>query len=225
MTQTLPHLLKPDIQPATRVRLVAPDSPLRESLGVLLVAVLVVTLMAWRFMSLPEKRGDERLQSYQRSAQSLESQEQTVYRSLLSSVPDIIDLMDRLGQWPEAALLEEEEVPPFAAGYLPPRLDGLVWVGYDGGTWVDYLGHAADGSTEVSYILRLIDLHGGYHPHPHPGIDYDPELAVAVQVWRYPAAQRPYPGERLPEAGWIWLVEGSGLVLQTVGPQQAGVER
>jgi len=92
--------------------------------------------------------------------------------------------------------------------------DKLQWVSYDGGSWVDYLGTDPTGDNRVSYILRLIDLHGSYHPHPHPGIDYDPELTVAVQVWIYYEGGRFYPGERLTEAGWIWLLSPSDPILR-----------
>jgi hypothetical protein len=32
-------------------------------------------------------------------------------------------------------------------------------------------------------------------------------------VWFFPEAQRAYPGERLPEAGWFWIVHPDDPVL------------
>ena len=69
----------------------------------------------------------------------------------------------------------------------------------------------------------MIDLHAGYHPHPHPGVDYDPEMLVAVLVWYFPEAGRPYPGERLPESGWLWLLRPDDPLLfeQPQSPKDA----
>ncbi|MCZ7585984.1 MAG: hypothetical protein M5R36_23150 [Deltaproteobacteria bacterium] len=94
-------------------------------------------------------------------------------------------------------------MPPFDQELLPGGLRGFVWKENDGGSWVDY---AATRDDSTSFILRVIDLHEKYHPHPHPGIDYDPRMRLAVQVWIYEEPNRAYPGERLPEAGWIWVV-------------------
>jgi hypothetical protein len=193
---------------------VKPHSPWPESFAVLVAAIVIISLMTLRFGLTPGDNNQQVLKSYQALMQSLPRQDQLVYRTLLAGVPDVVDMLDELGQWPEATLLEEAEVPPFAPGYLPPPLNQLIWVSYDGGTWVDYLGHDVSGQSNVSYILRLIDLHGGYHPHPHPGVDYDPNQTLAIQVWRFPQAQRPYPGERLPEAGWLWLIDENDRFLQ-----------
>jgi hypothetical protein len=193
---------------------VRPFTRRRETLVVSAAMLAVVCLMILRFTLIPGKSSGLVLKSYQQLSQKLEPPDQLIYRSLLSSVTDVLDLADDLGQWPEAGLLEEAGVPPFAAGFLPAPVDRLIWVGYDGGTWVDYLGHDLSGRLQASYILRLIDLHGGYHPHPHPGVDYDPNQAIAVQIWRFDKGQRAYPGERLPEAGWIWLIDENDPLLR-----------
>lgn len=150
------------------------------------------------------------LQPYQRLDQVLAKTPHTLYRLLLSSVPDVLLLREEEGIWPEAELLAESLVPPYAAGLVPRELRSYLWVGYDGGSWVDYLGQDQEGQGPT-FILRLVDLHAGYHPHPHPGVDYDPELLVASQVWYVPVARRPYPGERLPEAGWLWVLSPDNL--------------
>jgi hypothetical protein len=180
--------------------------------------------MVLRFNSIPRNKNEVVLKNYQELFQSLDTLDQAVYRSLSASVADIVDMTGQIGQWPESILLEDAHVPPLAKGYLPAPADDLIWISYDGGTWVDYLGHDSSGRMSVSYILRLIDLHGSYHPHPHPGVDYDPNQAVAVQVWRYPVAQRPYPEERLPEAGWRWIVQEDDPLWRSGSSQKTGIE-
>lgn len=36
---------------------------------------------------------------------------------------------------------------------------------------------------------------------------------MAAQVWLFPDGGVTYPGERLPEAGWVWLVQAGDPVL------------
>jgi hypothetical protein len=221
VSEAIFYMTSSSAQAVGRLQQVRPQTQWRESLAVLLAIVVIITLMALRFLLLPSDKTEITLKSYQQLIHTLELQDQVVYRSLFSSVAEVVHMADQLGQWPEATLLEEAEIPPFALGYLPAPVDDFIWIGYDGGTWVDYLGHDRSGRSTVSYILRLIDLHGGYHPHPHPGVDYDPELTVAIQIWRYAETQRPYPGERLPEAGWTWIIEENNLLQAVSG--EAGV--
>ena len=202
-----------------------PHSGRAESFWVGVLAVLILGAMALRFASLASQPQAVPLKPYQRLDAELSAAQHLVYRSLLSSTSDVEDLRALEGQWPEAALLEEEGIAPFADDSMPAPVDGLQWVSYDGGTWVDYLGTDTEGNNRVSYILRLIDLHGGYHPHPHPGIDYDPELTLAAQVWVYDEGGRFYPGERLPEAGWIWLLSRFDPILGEQSPGSAPSDR
>lgn len=203
------------VYPAPRTRLVKPHSGRNEALSVVVLMSLIVALMALRFSLLVSPERVVHLKPYQLLDSELKLNQNLVYRSMLSSLADIDDVRNDEGQWPEAVLLEEEGILPFASKLLPAPADQLKWVSYDGGTWVDYLGTDISGKNRISYILRLIDLHGNYHPHPHPGVDYDPDLSIAAQVWIYTQPGRPYPGERLPEAGWLWVL----------GPAEPGAGR
>jgi hypothetical protein len=225
MRDTVALFLPPKPAPraaAGEIRLVRPSSGLSESLWVGALALLIIGAMALRFLAVASREPTIQLQAYQRLDTGLSPTEHLVYRTLLASVTDLVDLRAREGQWPEAVLLEEEGISPFADELMPAPADALQWVSYDGGSWVDYLGTDTTGANRVSYILRLIDLHGSYHPHPHPGIDYDPELAVAAQIWIYDEGGRFYPGERLPEAGWTWLLSPADPILSERPSATAG---
>ncbi|MEL6185036.1 MAG: hypothetical protein AAFU79_10465 [Myxococcota bacterium] len=192
------------------VFMVPPRSGRREALVFAGLISAVVAVVGVRVGTLALIGSDLSLQPYQRLDDVLARKPHTLYRLLLSSVPEVILLREDEGIWPEAELLAESFVPPYAAALVPSELRSYVWVGYDGGSWVDYLGQDQTGEGPT-FILRLVDLHAGYHPHPHPGVDYDPELVVASQVWYAPTPRRPYPGERLPEAGWLWVLSPGNL--------------
>ena len=196
--QTLSHSIKELIVP--------PLDAKRETVGVLLAIELIVLLMAFRFFMISGSEAPQYIRPYQRLDTMLIGTQRTLYQTLLSSVSEIEFLRDRKGQWPDKVLLEMEDVPPFAAAFLPKKLQDYSWVGYNGETWIDYLGNNPKDPQAHAFILRVIDLHADYHPHPHPGLDYDPNQKVAVQVWIYPESTQPYPGERLTEADWWWVM-------------------
>ena len=204
-------------QPSThsiKERIVSPLNATRETMGVLLTIELIVLLMALRFFLISGSEAPQYMRSYQRPDTILSGTQRTLYQTLLSSVSEIEFLRDREGQWPKEELLEVEDIPPFAGAFLPKELQDYTWFGYDGETWVDYIGNNPEDPKAHSFILRVIDLHADYHPHPHPGLDYDPNQKVAVQVWIYPESTRHYPGERLPEANWWWVVSPDDPLLK-----------
>ena len=135
--------------------MVPPHSGREESFWVGVLAVLILGAMALRFASLVSQPQAVPLKPYQRLDAELSAAQHLVYRSLLSSTSDVEDLRALEGQWPEAALLEEEGITPFAADSMPIPADGLQWVSYDGGTWVDYLGTDTNGGNRISYIIRI----------------------------------------------------------------------
>ncbi len=197
-----------------KVVIVEPLASRRETFYVLVALAVILLLMFVRFSFMGDEEAAQFIRTYQRLDNILTMPQRTVYQSLLTAVDEVVVLRDEEGQWPEAELLEMENLPPFDNTFLPAGLKGYIWTGHDGSSWVDYLGQDPDDKGGVSFILRLIDLHAEYHPHPHPGIDYDPNQKVAVQVWMFPEPARPYPGERLPEAGWWWVVGPNDPSLQ-----------
>lgn len=195
--------------------LVAPLNARRETFWLLLIIVVIALAMSVRFFMFVGKSEEKYLRSYQRLDNVLKTNDQRIiYQSLLSCVREVIIIRDNEGIWPEAELLQMEQVPPFDIQFLPKSVKDFIWSSQDGGSWVDYVGQNVTGKVPVTFLLRLIDLHAEYHPHPHPGIDYDPTRQVAVQIWIYPEANRPYPGERLPEAGWFWVVRPDDWTLK-----------
>ena len=195
--------------------LVAPMDARRETVWLLLAIGVIVLFMFLRFFMFAGKSEEKYLRSYQRLDNILTTNDQRIiYQSLLSCVREVEIIRDQEGVWPEAELLQMEQIPPFDIQFLPKSLKDYTWSSYDGGSWVDYVGQNQIGNASVTFLLRLIDLHAEYHPHPHPGIDYDPTMQVAVQVWIYPESNRPYPGERLPEAGWFWVVRPNDRTLK-----------
>ena len=187
-------------------RIVAPLDAKRETIGVLVAVELIVILMIVRFVMVSGGDHLQYLFPYQRLDTILTGTQRSLYQTLLSSVSEVEYLRDQQGQWPGVEQLQTEDVPPFAPAFLPSALQDYNWSSYDGGTWVDYLGHNPVDSEAHSFILRVIDLHADYHPHPHPGRDYDPNQKLAVQLWVYPEPARSYPGEYLTEAGWWWVM-------------------
>lgn len=194
---------------------VAPLDARREAIALLAVIAVIVLLMALRFSLVNSTNVKQRLRPYQRFDTVLEGQQPVLYRSLLSVVEEVVDLRDQEGEWPDVAFLEREHVPPFDKSFLPVALKTYVWSRHGHGSWVDYFGQnprredeSSSAHERVSFLLRIIDLHTDSHPHPHPGTDYDPNMRFAVQVWLYPD-KRNYPGERLVEFGWKWIVGSS----------------
>ena len=206
----------------TRKVRIHPKNAKKESTYLVLAIAAIISLMILRF-ALAGGEGEMLFfRPYQKLDDTLAASEKTLYQTLLASVEEIVDLRDTEGMWPEAALLEMEMIPPFANQFLPKQLRGYVWEEHDGNSWVDYIGQDPTKQQKVTFIFRLIDLHAEYHPHPHPGSDYDPNQRVAVQIWTFAETARPYPGERLPEAGWFWIVRADDPILsKPYDPQKA----
>lgn len=194
---------------------VRPASTRAETAFVLAVLLGVAAAMGLRWWLLTLSPAPYYIRPFQRLDEVLGSRERLVYQSLLAAVPEVTALRSELGTWPEAAEMELEAIPPFAPQFLPRELRGIVWTSHNGGSWIDYHG-GGDPTQEVrSFILRVIDLHADYHPHPHPGMDYDRNMSVATQVWISGRPVQDYPGERLPEAGWLWVVRPDDFTLRT----------
>jgi hypothetical protein len=147
------------------------------------------------------------MRSYHRLDTSLNDTERTIYQAFLSAQNDLLLLWEAKGEWPTVELLDEEGIPPFARDLMPGALQGYRWQAYNRGPWVDYLGvNMEEGDNMPSALLRIINLHADFHPHPHPGIDYDPNQRAAIQIWLHPVDRQKYAGMQLAEYGWSWIV-------------------
>jgi hypothetical protein len=187
--------------------IVPPRDGKREMLGLLGAIAAICLLVALRLLLLPDNSSFPFKQPYHRLDNTLSPQERLLYQTLLAAKGEIIYWWQKNATWPNVELLAQEGVPPFAADLLPPLLEGYTWTTHDRGPWVDYLGHAQSGTTAgPSVLLRIIDLHADFHPHPHPGKDYDPKEKTAVQIWMHPLNQQAYAGMQLYERGWFWIV-------------------
>ena len=201
-------------QKVIREVLVVPLAARREALILLVIISLIILLMALRFSLVRSDDSVASLKSYQLSDLYLKNQAPVLYRALLGSVGDILDLREENGGWPDIDLLKSEALPPFASNFLPIGLRGFVWHRHTAEGWVDYYGINGDVSSadkkgadplENSFILRIIDLQSENHPHPHFGQDNDPERRFSYQIWMNPQVAE-YPGQALVERGWKWIV-------------------
>ena len=181
-----------------------PNAARGETLGVFAAITGIVALGALRIALLGGSEGPVHLQPYQRLDSTLTPAQRTLDQSLLAATDEIVDRWRSSGAWPQVARLEQEQIPPFAAALLPPRLRGCVWSLTDRQSWADYLGRCPDPSAPTAYLLRIVDLRSNVHPHPHPS--YDPAQQVASQVWLFFGSDVPYPVDSLLEADWLWYV-------------------
>ena len=195
---------------AVREVVVRPKSNLLE-IGIVAYTVLVICVVAgYRVIERSALGGAQLAGAQQRDAE-LAPRARFYNRNALAALGDMEFYLTEDGRLPDAEQLARDGIPPFDLGLAPAENDGLRWVTEHHETWVDYVisrptssPGRVDGSPDVAYVVRVIDLHADYHPHPHPGIDYDPEQRLAMQLFEAPDARSRYPGERLLEAGWIW---------------------
>lgn len=187
--------------------IVPPLDGRRESLGLLGAIVVICLLVGLRLFLLPDNSTLLFLQPYHRLDNTLSAKERVLYQTLLAAQGEIVYLWQESKKWPTAEFLAAEGIPPFATDLVPPVLTGYNWTTHDRGPWVDYLGHDQKGSENApSVLLRIIDLHADFHPHPHPGKDYDPNQMTALQIWLHPKNNQRYAGMQLFERGWFWII-------------------
>ena len=195
---------------------IAPLDAKREATGLLAAILVIGILMTVRFVFVQSTVAEAQLKPYQRFDTTLKGQSPVLYRSLLSIVDELIYLQEQAGIWPTVESLEAEHLPPFDRTFLPVGLKSYEWSRHLGTSWVDYFGHRSVTENESLtaderkvFLLRIIDLHTKDHPHPHQGVDYDPNIRYAPQVWLYPEDRTYTPQKQLPEKGWKWIVSAS----------------
>ncbi len=200
---------------------VVPLAARREAMGLCIMIAVIIALMVFRFSHVAGIKTNEIMKSYQRMDRVLEDQDPIMYRSLLSVVGEMTDLREDEGKWPSIDFLKEESIPPFANDFLPTGLKGYKWTIHDNGNWVDYYGvnlekaKAAKAKEEpepVTFILRIIDLQAGEHPHPHAGSDQNKKDKYSSQVWLSTETED-YPGEDVQKRGWKWIISATDSTL------------
>ncbi|MBZ0270475.1 hypothetical protein K8I61_00450 [bacterium] len=141
------------------------------------------------------------LRPYQRLTTASPNNAVRLFELLSNAAQDAAD-MSGAGRFPSIDELRKAGVPPYDESTLAADLRGFAPHETHQPSWADYRFVRGD----AGFILRIIDLHAEYHPHPHPGIDYDPDRRYTYQIWWSGGTRPDDPGERLPEAGWIWIV-------------------
>jgi len=200
--------------------IVAPLGAKREALGLACAIGVICLLVGLRGFFLASNTTPLLLQSHHRLDSTLNAKERLLYQSLLAAQGEIIYLWQENGAWPSAELLAQEFIPPFAEEFLPAHVHGYTWKTYDRGPWVDYIAERPQGQDDdPSLLLRVINLHADFHPHPHPGKDYDPNQQAACQIWFHPQNLQRYAGMQLAERGWSWIIAPDDPILSMESPK------
>jgi len=203
---------------AAKVIIVAPLAARREALGLAAAICVILLLAGLRFAQVAPEQAGAKLQTCQMQDIKLKNQAPVLYRSLLGAADTITWLRESNGSWPDVAALQMENLPPFAAKFLPAGLGGFSWELRQGAGWADYYGinkntaaeaKAGADPLENSFILRIIDLQSG-QPYPYPAAKQEPGKAerFASQIWINPKTAD-YPDGPPEERGWKWVVSGS----------------
>lgn len=207
-------MIRTDEQTKTTVVIVPPLNGRREALGLAAAIAAICLIVALRVSLLNSQTSIQFMEPYHRLDNTLNNQERSLYQTLLTAQGEITYLWEENKTWPTANFLGQEGIPPFAESLLPANLKGYTWETYDRGPWVDYIGHDESGTeNSPSFLLRTIDLHAKFHPHPHPGKDYDPDQTTASQIWFHPLNNQHYPGMQLAERGWFWIISPDDPIL------------
>ena len=161
--------------PAAKEVIVAPKAAGREALGLIAAICVILVLAGLRFAQVAPKRTENSIQAFQMQDIKLKNQAPVLYRSLLGSMDTIVQMREESGSWPDVSTLQQDNLPPFAAKFLPAGLGGFTWELRHGASWADYYGTNKNAAAEEkkgvdplenSFILRIIDLKGGKYPYP-----------------------------------------------------------
>ncbi|WP_417910692.1 DUF6162 family protein [Candidatus Electronema sp. PJ] len=202
--------------PVVKEIVVVPKAAGREALGLLAAICCILFLVGLRVVQVRPENAEEGSKVYQMQDIKLKNQAPVLYRSLLGAADTITQLREENGNWPDIAALQQEDLPPFAAKFLPAGLNGFGWEFHQGATWADYYGtnrnvlaaeKAGADPLENSFILRIIDLQAGKYPHPVAQQAKGQENRFSVQIWLNPKTAD-YPEGQPADKGWKWVVSG-----------------
>lgn len=202
---------------AMKETLVLPLAARREVLGLAAAICFILLLAGLRVAHVAPNQAGAALQAWQMQDIKLRNQAPVLYRSLLGATDTITWLKERSGNWPDVAVLQEENLPPFAAKFLPAGLGGFSWELRQGAGWADYYGINANAAAEEkagadplenSFILRIIDSQSG---QPSSSQAAQQELGTTerftAQIW-INLKTADYPDGPPEERGWKWVVSG-----------------
>jgi hypothetical protein len=202
---------------AAKEIVVPPLAAGREALGLIVAICCILIIAGLRVAQVaPETVGDG-IQIYQMRDIKLRNQAPVLYRSLLGAADTVTQLREESGAWPDVATLQQEDLPPFAAKFLPAGLSGFTWELRQGASWADYYGinknTAAEEKSgadplENSFILRIIDLQGGNYPYLLAKQEQGQLNRFSAQIWINPKTAE-YPDGPLADKGWKWVVSGN----------------
>jgi hypothetical protein len=204
--------------------IVAPKAAGREALGLAAAICVILLLAGLRVAQVAPKKAEEGFQTYQMQDIKLKNQAPVLYRSLLGAADTITGLREENGAWPEIATLQQENLPPFAAKFLPTGLGGFTWELRQGASWADYYGTNKNTAAEekkgadpleTSFILRVIDLQAGKYPYPLAKQEQGQENRFATQIWINPKLAD-YPDGPPAERGWKWVISGNLAVTEQI---------
>ncbi len=195
---------------AAKEIIVAPKAAGREALGLAIAVCVILLLAGLRVAHVAPKNGSGSLLTHQLQDIRLRNQAPVLYRSLLGAADTITWLKETNGSWPDITALEQENLPPFAAKFLPAGLSGFRWELRQGQGWADYYGinsgaaaeeKAGADPLENSFILRIIDRQNQQADAAAK------QERFAAQVW-INLKTADYPDGPPEERGWKWVVSG-----------------
>jgi hypothetical protein len=191
--------------------IVAPKAAGREALGLAAALCVILLLAGLRVAQVAPERGGNSLLAHQMQDIRLKNQAPVLYRSLLGAAETITWLREESGGWPDVAALEQENLPPFAAKFLPAGLGGFKWELRQGAGLADYYGVNANVAAEEkagadplenSFILRIIDRQSQQADAAAKQERFTAQVWINQKIADYPDGP---PEER----GWKWVVSGS----------------
>jgi hypothetical protein len=201
---------------------IRPPSVRAETLNVLKASAVIVLLVA-AYLFRPAMFGGASEQAVSRPADLLPFQslvgdapgtDQRMFRELQEGLLEAERIRGATGRWPEAAVLANDGIPPFAAD--PTRKAATYrWSTLVQGTTVNYVGIPTT-TAAPAWLLAIIEPESGMPPDPAPNDETHHRLpdgtTLHVSIWQTPenTRQSGFSALALPQnEGWTQLLVGT----------------